>query len=213
MERTKTMKLSKVKAIALFEAMGYQTASKWDKDKMEKKLLKLAEMAADSPDLGTDEMNDLLDELLACESVITIVDDEPEDITEVHDETEAEVEAEKKSKKKDKKKKGKKGKKGKKAEPEATPEPEPKVEKKAEKKAKKEKEKAPTRVGLCAKYVMSCSSPTPVEEIKKNADALFVASGGTSNDKEAGYAWRMVRQVLEPAGLLSVENDTVTITK
>ena len=204
------MKLPMKKAVALFEAMGYQTASNWGKDKMEKKMLKLAELAADSPDLGTDEMNDLLDELLACESVITVTEDAPEDITAVHDETEAEAEV--KSKGKGKKKKGSKKKKEVKEETPKEEKSEPAPKKvKAEKKAPKKKETGPTRVGLCAKYIMSCSEPITLAELQKNADAMFAASGGTSNESEAKYARRVCVQVLEGIEAVKVENDVLTV--
>ena len=198
-------------AVELFVAMGYQKAGDWSKEKMERKLLTISDAAADCPDLENAELNDLLDELLGSEDVITLEGKSPS-ITDAHDQTEEEAEEVKEEKPKNKKKKkGKKSKKDKKDKKKDKAEEVKKEDKPKKAKSKASSVKPPTRVGITSKYIMSCGQPVTIKEIVKGGDALYAQSGGSSNEKEALYAARLSLQALEAIGVVVNEDGTYIV--
>lgn len=86
------MKVSRNDAVALCTALGFKTASKWDKSRMQRKLIELATMAeeggiqVDEGDDNADQLNDLLTNLVNANGDIEVVKElaqaEPEVVVE-----------------------------------------------------------------------------------------------------------------------------------
>jgi len=173
------MKVEKSKAVALFVAMGFKTAGKWDAEKLTEKI-NLIEDAPEKP-LEDEALDGLLDEILGAAGDIVVVDDEAEGDEE--EEPEADDEDEK----------PKKGKKDKKA-----------------KATKKPVKKNLNRIHAVTDILRKLKkSGATAEDIIKAADDAYVADGGNSNLKEAGYSTHRVIQVMERLGMVSVEDGKV----
>lgn len=107
------LEVPKSKVVALFKALGFKLADKWDCDKLTKKINSLDEVP-DEP-FETEGLDELVDQLQDAESVLVVEDDEElsDETTEVEDDVEAEdddIEDEKPAKKSEKDKKSKKSK-------------------------------------------------------------------------------------------------------
>lgn len=59
------MQITKEKVVGIFEALDFKTASKWTPKKMQQQIKKLPELTDDETNLDDDELNSLLDDLLA----------------------------------------------------------------------------------------------------------------------------------------------------
>lgn len=96
------LEVPKSKVVALFKALGFKLADKWDCDTLTKKINSLDEVP-DEP-FETEGLDELVDQLQDAESVLVVEDDEElsDETTEVEDDVEAEdddIEDEKPAKK------------------------------------------------------------------------------------------------------------------
>ena len=72
------MKISKINAIALFTALGFQTASKWDEARLLKKLTELPEQVDGETKLEDENVQKLLDGVIKAKGKVELVDEPAE---------------------------------------------------------------------------------------------------------------------------------------
>lgn len=101
----KVLKVEKTKAVSLFMALGFKTASKWDAKKLHEKINAIEEAPAEP--LDDEVLDGLLDEILGSD-VIEIIDEEKPAKAKDEDEDEEEKPAKKSKKAAKKEKKAKK---------------------------------------------------------------------------------------------------------
>lgn len=154
------MKVEKLKAIALFEALGYKTASSWGVTKLTSKIKKLPETAADTKIKKT-KMNNLLKKILTkLENGDNVIVFDPETVKEDKARAKAVKDAEERQKTKKDEKKDKEKKKAKRA---------------AKKAAKEKKKKEPKKPGVIATIftLIKTEGPISKEDILKKLGKAF----------------------------------------
>ena len=196
----KKLKVTKEDAIALFGALGFGTAKKWDVARLQKKLNALDEAPED--ELGDEQLDDLLDEILSTKEGNVIVVDEDAKPDEDYEETEVEAKKEKSKKKTTKKsKKEKPAKKVKKEKP-AKKEKKTKDKKEKKTKVKQEKKNKPAkktevkkdkfgnRKGSIAAAINAALTKRPktMEQLQEDANVENQQNGHLKKLIEAGYA-------------------------
>ena len=75
--KNQTLEVTTLQAVALFEALGFKTARKWDPDRLQ---AKLAEIDEAPNDLGDEALNELVDKILGADKIVVIAPEaeEPE---------------------------------------------------------------------------------------------------------------------------------------
>jgi outer membrane biosynthesis protein TonB len=185
----KVLKVEKAKAVSLFMALGFKTASKWDAKKLHEKINAIEEAPAEP--LDDEVLDGLLDEILGSD-VIEIIDEEKPAKAKDEDEDEEEKPAKKSKKAAKKEKKAKKEKPAKVV------------------KEKKEKIKHVQHVVTSVDVLKNMKkSGMTFEELVQASKDLYVKHGGQPNENCAAYSGRQAVLVMERLGLISVEGNKI----
>lgn len=178
------MKVSKEKAVKVFEYFGFKMAVKWNAEKMTEKLTNLIGSIDPNVKIKSKKVKTFVDELLAADSIIVATkkkDPEPDETTDQDAD-----QGKSKGKKKDKKK--------------------------AEKKDAPAKKRGITRLDAAVKVLMGMKKKgLTTEEVVSQSDALYVVKGGTSNLNESNYSFKLAARVLEVAELVTFSEDRSTV--
>ena len=180
------VKVAKSQAVAMFQALGFKTAGKWNKPRLNRKLTEVVETSEEDKFEIEDneELNALLQSIVSSEDGFELVDDSDEPETKPKGEPKDESET-------------------------VVVEKEPK----AKKEPKDEKEKPAKKVNrfestLAA--VRDLKESTSLEGLATVADDLYVQAGGKSNVVESKSRLEMAVQAGVFFGVVGRDGKTVT---
>lgn len=177
------MKVSKEKAVKVFEYFGFKTASKWNAEKMTSKLTNLLESIDPKAKIKSKKVKTFVDELLAADSIVVTAKKKNPESEETTDKDKG---------------KGKDKDKGEKADKKTT--------------AKKTKEKTGNRLEASVQVLTKMGKKgMTVEESIQACDDVYVKMGGTSNLNEARPSFKRTARVLELVSIITFSEDRKTV--
>jgi len=189
--------ITRNRAIKIFEALGFKTASKWDTARLQKKLIKL-DVLVGGTELDS-KTQKRVDEILRAqkkERIVTVVDVEK---VETNKQLEQDV---KDAKRRETDRKAEKKKQASKKEKKMS-------KKKTEKTKASQKKTEKMKRSVAVAKVVKQNKSIDVDALCKKADTLLKASGTGSNIRETTYQAKIVLEALEEVGYVLVEGGIV----